>query len=87
MAPSIRKLPWRRKWQPTPAFLSGKSHGQRGLVSFRPWGCKESDTTEHAHTHSEILQSRNYALFVFILSVMPDTEKCLSFKKNLVNVY
>ena len=32
--------------QPTPAFLPGKSHGQRNLVGYSPWGCKESDTTE-----------------------------------------
>ena len=35
------------KWQPTPGFLPGKFHGQRGLVGCRPWGCKGSATTEH----------------------------------------
>ena len=35
---------WRRKWQPTPVFLPGESHGRRSLVS--PWGCTESDMTE-----------------------------------------
>ena len=29
---------WRRKWQPTPVFLSGKSHGQKSLVGYSPWG-------------------------------------------------
>ena len=29
---------WRRKWQPTPVFLSGKSHGQRSLAGYSPWG-------------------------------------------------
>ena len=38
--------PWRRKWQPTLVILSGKSHGQRSLVGYSPWGCKESDMTE-----------------------------------------
>ena len=38
---------WRRKWQSTPVFLPGKVHGQGSLVGFSPWGCKESDTTEH----------------------------------------
>ena len=47
-----RKLPWRRKWLPTPVFLSGKSHGQRSLVGYSPWGRKESDMTEHTHTHT-----------------------------------
>ena len=37
---------WRRKWQPTPVFLPGESHGQRGLVGYSLWGCKESDMTK-----------------------------------------
>ena len=36
----------RRQWHPTPVLLPGKSHGRRSLVSFSPWGCEESDTTE-----------------------------------------
>ena len=35
--PWVRKSPWRRKWQPTPVFLPGKSHGQRRLVGYCPW--------------------------------------------------
>ena len=35
----------KRKWRPTPIFLPGKSHGQRSLAGYSPWGCKESDTT------------------------------------------
>ena len=31
------------KWQSTPVFLPGNSHGQRGLVGYSPWGCKELD--------------------------------------------
>ena len=33
--------PWRRNWQSTPVFLPRKSHGQRRLVGYSPWGCKE----------------------------------------------
>ena len=40
---------WRRKWQPTPALLPGKSHGLRNLIGYVPWSCKESDTTEQLH--------------------------------------
>ena len=40
----VGKIPWRRAWQATP--LPGESHGQRSLVSYSPWVCKESDTTE-----------------------------------------
>ena len=37
---------WRRKWQPTPAFLPGESQGRRSLVGCHLWGHSESDTTE-----------------------------------------
>ena len=36
--PWLRKIPWRRKWQPTPVFLPGKFHGQRSLVGYSPGG-------------------------------------------------
>ena len=36
----VGKVPWRRKWQPTPVFLPGKSHGRRSLVGYSPWGHK-----------------------------------------------
>ena len=39
-SPWVRKIPWKRKWQPTPVFLPGKSQGQRSLVGYSPWGCK-----------------------------------------------
>ena len=41
--------PWRRKWQPTPVFLPGESHGQRSLVGYSPRGRKESDMTKRLH--------------------------------------
>ena len=44
--PWVRKIPWRRKWQSTPVFLPGESHGQRSLAGYSPRDCKESDTTE-----------------------------------------
>ena len=44
--PWVEKIPWRRKRQPTPVFLPGKSHGQRNLTGYSPWGRKESDMTE-----------------------------------------
>ena len=44
---SKRVWPWRRKWQPTPVFLPGQSHGQRSLAGYSPWDCKELDMTEH----------------------------------------
>ena len=44
--PWVQKIPWRRKWQPTPAFLPGESHGQRSLGGYSPWGLQESDTSK-----------------------------------------
>ena len=44
--PWVGKIPWRREWQPTTVFLPGEFHGQRSLVDYSPWGCKESDATE-----------------------------------------
>ena len=52
--PWIRKIPWRRKWQPTPLFLPGKSHGQRNLAGYSPWGCKESDTIYWLNNNNNI---------------------------------
>ena len=37
----VGKIPWRRKWQPTSVFLPGKSHGQRSMAGYSPWGCKD----------------------------------------------
>ena len=64
--PWVRKIPW-RKWQPTPVFFPGDSHGQRSLVCYSPWGHQELDMTEwlstrtrtqahtHTHTHTHTL--------------------------------
>ena len=52
--PWVRKMPWRRKWQPTSVFLPGKSHGQRSLGVYSPWGCIESDMTERLSVHTHI---------------------------------
>ena len=51
----VRKIPWRRKWQPTPVFFPEKSRGQRSLVGYSPQGHKESDMTECIHTHTNSL--------------------------------
>ena len=51
----VGKIPWRRKWQPTPVFLPGESHGQRSLVGYSPWGHKESDTTGHSRAQDKII--------------------------------
>ena len=44
--PWIRKIPWKRAWQPTSVFMPGESYGQKSLAGYSPWGRKESDRTE-----------------------------------------
>ena len=49
----VGKIPWRRKWHPTPVFLPGESHGQRSLVGYSPRAVKgpvrPDWATEHTH--------------------------------------
>ena len=52
--PWVRKIPWRRKWQPTPVFLPGKFHGQRSLAGYGPWSCKQWDRTEELSTQTHV---------------------------------
>ena len=51
--PWVRKIPWSKKWQPTPLFLPKKSHGERKLAGYSPWGCKRLNTTEPEHIHTQ----------------------------------
>ena len=61
----------RRKWQPTPVFLPGKFHGQRSLVSYSSWGCKESDKTEHTYIHQVPFPTpRPACLLLFLIRVL-----------------
>ena len=53
-------------------FLPGKSHGQRSLVGYSPWGCKESDTTEHAYIP---LPTSSQNTFVNATNAVPSTLK------------
>ena len=55
-------------WQPTPVFLPGKSHGQRSLLGYSLWGCKESDTTEQLHFHYTAIQNKHFFLLICFLS-------------------
>ena len=73
--------PWRRKWQPTPVLLPGKSHGRRNLVGYSPWGCKESDMTERLHFLSffEIRKySTSFFFFNIVLTILGPHKFCLS---------
>ena len=57
--PWAGKIPWSRKRQPTPVFLPGKSHRQRSLAGYSPWGLKESNMSEHSITMTMNLTKRN----------------------------
>ena len=55
--PWVRKIPWRRKWQPTPVFSPGESHGWRSRVGYSPPGRKKSDRTERLHFHFHLYKA------------------------------
>ena len=75
--PWVGKIPWRRKWQPTPVFffffstpvfLPGNFLGQRSLASYSPQGHKESDMTEHTHTLTHTQNSKHLDYFYIFSS-------------------
>ena len=61
--PWVRKIPWRRKWQYTPVCLPGKSHEQRSLAGYNPWGPKELDITDWLNNNKQWL-TRTFVLKV-----------------------
>ena len=67
--PWVGKVPWRRKCQPTPVFLPGKSHGQRSLVDYSPWGCRRVRhdlATKQQHASSLLQRHRDKISFVHL---------------------
>ena len=64
--PWAGKIPWRRKWPPTPVSLPGKSHGQRGLMGYSPCGHKRVKynwpTEQHKHELVMIPPIKNWTL-------------------------
>ena len=71
--PRVGKIPWRRKWQPTSVFSPGQFHGQRSLVGYSLWGCKESDTTEKPAPFPPLLL---FILPVFLRKVLWEELNC-----------
>ena len=55
----VRKMPWKRKWQPIPGFLPRKSYGQRSLAGYSPGCRKELDTTEQLSACRNTSESRS----------------------------
>ena len=68
--PWVGKVPRSRKWQPTPVFLSGKSHVQRSLPGYSPWGHKELDMTVHTYAHPPNPDSETQSPFCLLLTLL-----------------
>ena len=64
--PGARKIPQRIEWQPTPALLPGKSHGQRSLAGYSSWGGKELDGTEGLTLSLSLSHSSRQASYQWI---------------------
>ena len=77
--PGVRKIPWSRKWQPTPVPLFAKFYGQKSLVSCSPLGHKESDITEHACVKSWTFFHLHLGLTAITQSVSFLQQFCSSF--------
>ena len=68
---------WRRKWQPTPVLLPGKSHGWKSVVGYSPWGHKESDTTERLHFHFLFIWNSIFKIIKLLLKCSDIAVSCV----------
>ena len=67
--PWVGKIPWRRKWRPTPVFLPGQSHGQRSLAGYSPWVANSRTWLRQLSTHTRRVKSEEtYVYLWFILA-------------------
>ena len=75
-SPWVGKISWRRKWQPTPAFLPEKSHGQRSLGGCSPWLCRvgharaaeRARARAHTHTHTH---TQSFSVILASCAIQP----------------
>ena len=73
----VGKIPWRRKWLPTPVFFPGEFHGQRSLVGYSPWGSKESTRLSTRRTSDRKLLIWNLNLGLSQeFGLLAGSEKC-----------
>ena len=79
----VRKIPWSRKWQPTPVFLPGKFHGQRRLADYSAWDPKESKMTEQLSTYAQYYQSSQAVVGIEWIN----PSKSSSIMPNIVDIY
>ena len=75
--PWVRKIPWSRKWRPTPVFLPGESHGQRSLAGYSEKDCKQSDTAQCTHTPNKRVRGRSRQKRSNHLMLSLQTSKCI----------
>ena len=81
--PWIRKIPWRRKWQPTPVFLPGKFYGQGSLVGYSPWGSQRVWHDWVTKPNNSNLQHwRTRHLFTFWSFCVPKSQRRFIFTPN-----
>ena len=77
--PWVRKIPWRRAWQPTPVFLAGESHGQRSLVGCSPRGCKETRRSDSTTTTKARRWTRKmYLLICWYLTLKANSSQWIT---------
>ena len=77
--PWVGKIPWRRKWQPTPAFLPGESHGQRSLAGYSPWVAKSQTLQLSMHAYTWKL------LTVYILNILTTKKRVIMWCDRSIN--
>ena len=77
--PWVGTIPWRRKWQPTPVFLPGKSHGQRILAGYSPRGCKRV-------RHDFMTNNNDIPLYKHVSFILSSVDDYLNFSHILAIV-
>ena len=74
--PWVGKIRWRKKWQPTPAFLPGESHGQRSLAGYSPWRCKRG--RHDLATKQQFWEKQSHRLRRYLKKDSPDPDPQLA---------
>ena len=85
--PWVRKIPWRREWQPTSVLLPGEVYEQRSLEGYSPWGSRKSDMTEEPTLHicysSYFLQQCEKSIDPILWCIHWDSETLLKILKQI----
>ena len=80
LSPWVGRPPWRRKWQPTPVFLPGKSHGQGSLVGYSPWGLKRV-------RHDLVSKQQQHPYIIFITASIGNWENNGSQSECILKIF